>query len=213
MRRQAAVFVTVPADELVGAFRLRHQPRAVARLLPPHITVLPPFSRDVEDDDLLVAALAEHFGASRVVRGRARAASGTFPRHVWLAPEPHEDFVALIARTRDRFPELVRDGDRRAGAASDDRGDREGRSSAAVVAARGGGDRAAPAVLIHRAGRRAVRGPARRAGTRSTGSSSDDGPSRPRLRVGAARRGRRSCAPSRSSWRPAASRRRRRPTR
>ena len=36
----------------------------------------------------------------------------SFPHHVWLAPEPHEDFVALIAGTRDRFPEFVRDGDR-----------------------------------------------------------------------------------------------------
>jgi 2'-5' RNA ligase len=105
------VFVTVPADHLVGAFRLRYQPRAVARLLPPHITVLPPFSRDDEDDELLAAALAEHFAtlasfAAELVR------VSSFPHHVWLAPEPRENFVALIAGTRDRFPELVRDADR-----------------------------------------------------------------------------------------------------
>jgi len=34
---------------------------------------------------------------------------GTFKRHVWLAPEPHEDFTKLPAVTRLRLPELVRD--------------------------------------------------------------------------------------------------------
>jgi len=108
VRRQAAVFVTVPAEGLVGDFRRRHQPRAVARLLPPHITVVPPFARDVEADDLLAAFFAEHFGAypsftAELVR------VGTFKRHVWLAPEPHEDFTKLPAVTRLRLPELVRD--------------------------------------------------------------------------------------------------------
>lgn len=111
MKRQSAVFVTVPADDLVGAFRLRYQPRAVARLLPPHITIVPPFWRDVEDDDRLIAALAEHFAAFASFPAELTRIS-SFPHHVWLAPEPHGDFVALIAGTRDRFPELVRDGDR-----------------------------------------------------------------------------------------------------
>ena len=108
MKRQTAAFVTVPGDELVGDFRLRHQPRAVARLLPPHVTVLPPFWRDLEDDEPLVAALAECFGTMEPFEAELVLVS-SFPRHVWLAPEPHERFVALIAGARDRFPELVRD--------------------------------------------------------------------------------------------------------
>lgn len=111
MKRQAAVFVVVSADALVGDFRQRHQPRAVARLLPPHITVLPPFFRDVDADDLLESGLARHFAAFAPFEAELERV-GTFKRHVWLAPEPHEDFVTLIAATRNRFPELVRDEDR-----------------------------------------------------------------------------------------------------
>lgn len=107
VKRPAAVFVTVPADRLVGEFRRRHQPRAVARLLPPHITVIPPFVRDVAADDALATELAGHFSAlpsfsAELVR------VGTFARHVWLAPEPRDRFVALIDATRARFPEHAR---------------------------------------------------------------------------------------------------------
>lgn len=111
MKRQAAVFVTVSADLLVGDFRRRHQPRAVARRLPPHITVLPPFARDVDADDRLLADLARHFaGLGSFTAELARV--GTFERHVWLAPEPHESFVTLLSATRRRFSELVRDEER-----------------------------------------------------------------------------------------------------
>ena len=111
MKRQAAVFVTVPAEAIVGDFRARHQPRAVARRLPPHITILPPFLRDVADDDLLAARLAEHFSScpwfpAELVR------VGRFKRHVWLAPEPHDRFVELLSGARRRFSEFVRDDDR-----------------------------------------------------------------------------------------------------
>jgi 2'-5' RNA ligase len=111
MKRQAAVFVTVPAEELVGDFRRRHQARAAARLLPPHVTVLPPFTRDVDDDDRLAASLAEHFATlARFPAELVRV--GTFERHVWLAPEPADSFAALLTATRSRFPELVRDAGR-----------------------------------------------------------------------------------------------------
>ena len=111
MKRQAAAFVSVPADALVGDFRLLHQPRAVARLLPPHITVLPPFVLATEDDDRLVPDLELHFaGFGSFAAELTRV--GTFKRHVWLAPEPHDEFVALISSTRRRVPELVRDEDR-----------------------------------------------------------------------------------------------------
>lgn len=111
MKRQAAVFVTVPADALVGEFRRRHQPRAVARLLPPHLTVLPPFVRDVEADDLLAAGFARHFAGFEPFAAELTRVS-TFERHVWLVPEPHEDFVTLVSATRRRFPELAREEDR-----------------------------------------------------------------------------------------------------
>jgi 2'-5' RNA ligase len=112
VKRQAAVFVTVPADELLGSFRLRHQPRAVARGLPPHVTVIPPFVRDVAADDALLAALAAHF-ATVPSFDAALSRVGTFARHVWLAPEPGEAFVQLLEGARERFAELVRDDDRR----------------------------------------------------------------------------------------------------
>jgi len=111
VKRQAAVFVTVPVDALLGEFRGRHQPRAVARLLPPHITVVPPFTRDVSADDALAAALAAHFAGFPSYEAELTRV-GRFERHVWLAPDPHEEFVRLVSETRRRFPELVRDDDR-----------------------------------------------------------------------------------------------------
>jgi len=105
------VFVRVPADALVGEFRLRHQPRAVARLLPPHITVIPPFTRDRSVDGALAAALAAHFAGLPGSEAELTRV-GRFARHVWLAPEPHEQFVRLVSESRRRFPDLFRDDDR-----------------------------------------------------------------------------------------------------
>jgi 2'-5' RNA ligase len=110
VRRQSAVFVSVAADDLVGEFRARHQPRAVARRLPPHITVVPPFWREVDSDQQLDEAFEQHFAtlepfAAELVR------VDRFPRHVWLAPEPRERFVELITATRARFRELARAGE------------------------------------------------------------------------------------------------------
>lgn len=107
MKRQAAVFVTVPADELVGAFRARYQPRAVARQLPPHITVVPPFVRDVVEDEALRARFAEHFAAFAAFPA-VIARLGQFARHVWLGPEPLDRFVELLVVTQERFPAIVR---------------------------------------------------------------------------------------------------------
>jgi 2'-5' RNA ligase len=111
VKRQLAAFVTVPADALVGDFRLRHQPRAVARRLPPHITVIPPFALAEADDGALAAALAAHLVAFPAFAA-ALVGVGAFERHVWLAPEPHEEFVTLLSATRRRFPQLIRDGAR-----------------------------------------------------------------------------------------------------
>jgi 2'-5' RNA ligase len=111
VKRQAAVFVTVPADALVGEFRQRHQPRAVARLLPPHVTIVPPFALDTAEDDAVAVELAAHF-ATLLPFEAELAGVGSFERHVWLAPEPGKAFVSLITSTRSCFPELDRDGER-----------------------------------------------------------------------------------------------------
>jgi 2'-5' RNA ligase len=110
VRRQSAVFVSVAAVELVGEFRARHQPRAVARRLPPHITVLPPFWREVDSDKQLNEAFEQHFATIEPFAAEL-ARLDRFSRHVWLAPEPRERFVELISGTRARFPELVRAGE------------------------------------------------------------------------------------------------------
>jgi 2'-5' RNA ligase len=111
VRRQAALFVTVPADVLVNEFRLRHQPRAVARLLPPHVTIVPPFALYVAEDDELAARLEAHFATFGPFEAEL-ARVGRFQRHVWLAPEPLDAFVTLITSTRQAFPGLDPDGAR-----------------------------------------------------------------------------------------------------
>jgi len=111
VKRQSAVFVRIPVGDAVDAFRARHHPRAVARKLPPHITILPPFMRDVDEEEKLGAELAGHFATCAGFDG-SLAGVGRFRRHVWLAPEPAERFVGLLTATRDRFPRLHRDGDR-----------------------------------------------------------------------------------------------------
>jgi 2'-5' RNA ligase len=111
VKRQAAVFVTVPVGGAVEEFRARHHPRAIARKLPPHVTILPPFTRVVDEDEMLGSELARHFAASPSFEAELVGVR-KFRRHVWLAPVPTERFVELLTSARDRFPHLVRDGDR-----------------------------------------------------------------------------------------------------
>jgi len=111
VKRQAAVFVAIPVGDRVEAFRARAHPRAIARKLPPHVTILPPFVREVDDDDALTADLERHFAGTSRFDGSLTEV-GRFRRHVWLAPAPHDRFVDLLTSARDRFPDLVRDGDR-----------------------------------------------------------------------------------------------------
>lgn len=111
MKRQSAVFVAVPVGDLVEDFRARHHPRAIARKLPPHVTIVPPFTRDVDADEALGAELAAHFSSCEGFEG-SLVGVGRFRRHVWLAPAPDERWLELVTSTRDRFPHLVRDGDR-----------------------------------------------------------------------------------------------------
>jgi 2'-5' RNA ligase len=111
VKRQSAVFVSIPVGDAVDEFRARRHPRAIARKLPPHVTILPPFTRDVDDDEALGAELAQHFAACGAFEGEM-VGVGRFRRHVWLAPAPPDRWVELLTSTRDRFPHLVRDGDR-----------------------------------------------------------------------------------------------------
>jgi 2'-5' RNA ligase len=101
---RTALVVAVPnAEPLVGRFRARHDPHAVARAIPPHVTVLFPFvpARElgavVHDDVRALAARFRRFDAEL-----ARIA--TFVGHVWLAPEPREGFVDLLRGTYEHFP-------------------------------------------------------------------------------------------------------------
>jgi 2'-5' RNA ligase len=108
VKRQSAVFVSVPVGDAVDSFRAQYHPRAIARKLPPHITILPPFIRDLDEDETLGAELAVHFTSCDAFSGEL-VDVGTFRRHVWLAPAPQERFVELITVTRERFPRLIRD--------------------------------------------------------------------------------------------------------
>ena len=110
MKRQSAVFASIPVGAAVDDFRARHHPRAIARNLPPHVTILPPFTRDVDDDEALVAAMERHFSGVASFRGQL-VAVGRFRRHVWLEPAPADRWRELVTATRDRFPQLNRDGD------------------------------------------------------------------------------------------------------
>ena len=89
MKRQSAVFVAVPVGDLVDDFRARHHPRAIARKLPPHVTIVPPFTRDVDADEALGAELAAHFSSCEGFEG-SLVGVGRFRRHRRLAPAPDE---------------------------------------------------------------------------------------------------------------------------
>ena len=101
--RTALVVAVSSAEPLVGAFRDRHDPHAVARAIPPHVTVLFPFvpargfGAVVRADVRVLAARFRPFDAelSRVA---------TFAGHIWLAPTPRQRFVDLLRGTYEHFP-------------------------------------------------------------------------------------------------------------
>jgi 2'-5' RNA ligase len=102
-RTQSAILVPVPeAEDLVGRFRLDHDPVAAAGV-PAHITLvvpwLPPAEIDSDSLDELDGQLAE------VSSFPFRLTSvGWFARKVlWLAPEPAEPFVRLTWSLAEHF--------------------------------------------------------------------------------------------------------------
>jgi 2'-5' RNA ligase len=102
-RRQSAILIPVPeAEQLVGSYRLQHDPVAIAGV-PAHITLIVPW---LPPDEIRPGDLAE---LSEVLRTEppfdfSLARVSWFGRGVlWLAPEPAEPFVKLTAVLADRF--------------------------------------------------------------------------------------------------------------
>ena len=101
--RRSALLVPVPAEGLVDGFRQRHLAATVARRLPPHVTVLFPFAPVEDLDAALIEQLRSHFSSCTSFTAELTRV-GRFDAHVWLAPEPHAQFVALLTATFARFP-------------------------------------------------------------------------------------------------------------
>ena len=130
VKRQSAVFVAVPVGRPRRDFRARHHPRAIARKLPPHITIVPPFTRDVDDGRGPGGRARGALLRLRGVRGRARRRREVPASRLARARARTSGSSTCSPSTRDRFPNLVRDERPRAGAPSDDRRDRQGRVDA-----------------------------------------------------------------------------------
>jgi 2'-5' RNA ligase len=103
-RRTALVLVVPEAQPLVRAFRARHHAAAVARGVPPHVTVLVPFVPPEELDDLVRSQVRAHAAGLEAFDAEVTRVA-TFSGHVWLAPAPRDSFLALIRRTDARVPE------------------------------------------------------------------------------------------------------------
>ena len=104
---ESAVLVLVPEAEGLVAQHRAVLDHAAAIGVPAHVTVLYPFVPPERTDDAVIAALAQAVGsvpAFDVTFRRLR----WFDRSVlWLAPEPSEPFLALMAATRQAFPGYV----------------------------------------------------------------------------------------------------------
>ena len=104
-RRTALVVVASEAEPVVDPFRRRFLPAAVERGIPAHLTVLFPFvPADHLDEDIV--AMLEALYAPLVPFAYQLVSVMSFPGVAWLAPEPSEPFVDLIARTTAAFPNL-----------------------------------------------------------------------------------------------------------
>ena len=109
-RRSALVVVADEAEPVVGDWRLRYQPEAVERGLPPHLTILFPFVRATEIDDELLTEVRRLYAPSRSFAYEL-ASVESFPDAAWLAPTPAESFHELVEITRQAFPSLPPYGD------------------------------------------------------------------------------------------------------
>ena len=103
-RRTGLLIPVREAETLVGDFRRRHDAGAVARRIPPHVTVLFPYARADAIDEELLATVAEHFAGISGFEAELRDV-GHFDDYVWLGPQPRDRWVRLLGATWERFPE------------------------------------------------------------------------------------------------------------
>jgi 2'-5' RNA ligase len=108
--RTALVVLAGAAEPVLDPWRRRHDPAAVERRIPAHITILFPFVAAHDVGDGLVVRL-EALYASAPSFGYDLARIDSFPGVAWLAPEPAGPFASLIERTRVAFPHLPPHGD------------------------------------------------------------------------------------------------------
>jgi 2'-5' RNA ligase superfamily len=101
---QTGVVVLVPAVEpVVSVHRMRHDPMA-AHGVPAHITILYPFRTDLDGD---TAERIDEISRAFTAFDASFATVGRFADEgvVWLRPEPHDVFVALVRAFAAAFPE------------------------------------------------------------------------------------------------------------
>jgi 2'-5' RNA ligase len=101
-----ALVVLVPeAEPLVEPFRKLYDPVA-PRGMPPHVTILFPFYAQTDLGPEVVRKLEEHFSGFAPFHFELRE-TGTFPRVLYLKPEPRSLFSEIISSTADLFPNLL----------------------------------------------------------------------------------------------------------
>jgi 2'-5' RNA ligase len=101
--RTALIVVAGEAEGAVAPWRRRFDPEAVARRIPPHITILFPFVWSVEVDAELLERLRALYAPVAPFE-YALASVHRFPSVAWLAPDPATPFLALIERSSAAFP-------------------------------------------------------------------------------------------------------------
>jgi 2'-5' RNA ligase len=109
-RRSALVVVAAEADPVVGEWRERYNPAAVARRLPAHLTILFPFVPVADLDEAVLSRLGDAYAPLRPF-AYDLASVESFPDAAWLAPVPAAPFHELVEITRHAFPGLPPYGD------------------------------------------------------------------------------------------------------
>ncbi|MCU1359400.1 MAG: hypothetical protein JWN99_689 [Ilumatobacteraceae bacterium] len=102
LRRTALVVVVPAAEPVVAGLRMQHE-RMAALGVPAHVTVLHPFTPDVDEAIVervdRVCAQLRPFDAQFMSTGR-------FPGGVvWLDPQPNDRFAAMLRAVQQAFPE------------------------------------------------------------------------------------------------------------
>ncbi len=104
MASESALLIPIPeAEELVGEFRLAHDPSAEWGV-PAHVTVLYPFLEPGNITTERIDELRDLFSGIDPFECVFRE-SGTFPRILYLIPEPQDVFVSLTRLIEARWPD------------------------------------------------------------------------------------------------------------